>query len=230
MKTPDGPPPPGADDKLDSLISQGRYRRLLFTAVLAVSVVAVGPLLIMTGINYYQYKQAFHSELTRPMVAFVTSGKQSLESFLEERRAALDLVVRERTFAELRDPQKLGQLLLDMKQSFGGFVDLGLIDARGVQVSYAGPYQLEGRSYADQAWYTEVIQQGAYVSDVFLGYRNTPHMVIAVRQEEREGRPFVLRATIDTEWINRLVGSLGTQPSSDAFLINGQGILQTPTL
>ncbi len=214
---------------LDTLISQGRYRRLLITALVAVSVVAVAPLLVMTGVNYYQYRQALRAETARPMVDFVRNGRQTLESFLSERLSALELVVRERPFDELRDSSRLARLLVNMKQSFGGFVDLGLIDGRGIQVSYAGPYELEGRSYEASPWYREVTSHGAYVSEVFMGYRHAPHFVVAVRHDIASGGSFVLRATIDSEIINRLVASVATRPSSDAFLLNGEGILQTPS-
>jgi two-component system NtrC family sensor kinase len=116
-----------------------------------------------------------------------------------------------------------------MKQAFGGFVDLGLIDDKGVQVSYAGPYELEGRSYESSPWYHEVTQHGTWISDVFMGYRNAPHFVVAVQHDADPGRSFVLRATIDTELINRLVGSVATRPSADAFLLNADGTLQTPS-
>jgi two-component system, NtrC family, sensor kinase len=225
----DPPQPPAPDRDLDELISQGRYRRLLLTALLAISLVAVAPLVIMTGVNYYQYRQAFRSELTRPMVGLVTNGKQGLESFLTERMSALELVVRECTYPELQDPTRLGRLLVNMKQSFGGFVDLGVLDDRGVQVAYAGPYELEGRSYDSSPWYREVTQHGTWVSDVFMGYRNVPHFVVAVEHDTDDGHFFVLRATIDTELINRLVGSLATVASSDAFLLNQAGTLQTPS-
>jgi len=226
---PDDPPPAAPQGDLDPLISEGRYRRILVTALLAVSVVAVVPLLVMTGVNYYQYRQAFRSEVARPMVGFVTNGKQALEAFLTERLAALELVVRECTFDELRDPSRLRSLLGNMKQSFGGFVDLGLLDERGVQVAYAGPYELEGRSYEEYPWYVEATQHGQYVSDVFLGYRNAPHFVVAVQHENDNAHSFVLRATIDSELINRLVRSLGSRPSLDAFLLNQEGLLQSPS-
>jgi two-component system NtrC family sensor kinase len=219
--------PPGPD--LDSLISQGRYHRLLITAVVAVSVVAIVPLLILAGLTYYQYQQALRAELTRPMVSFVSTGQQSLEAFFEERLAALEFLVRERSYDELRDPELLDRLLGNMKQSFGGFVDLGLLDERGVQISYAGPFELEGRDYQEYPWYGQVLRRGAFVSDVFTGYRNAPHVVIAVQHERGGGRMHVLRATLDTETINRLVGSLSVRPSSDAFLVNEEGILQTPS-
>jgi signal transduction histidine kinase len=215
----------------DALVSQRRYRKILITAVVCVSVVAILPLLVMTGLNYYQYQEAFDAELTRPMARFTANGQQSLESFLSERLSALAMVIRDRSFEELRDAEKLDRLLVNMKQSFGGFVDLGVIDERGIQVSYAGPYELEGRSYKEHDWFHEVRVRGVHISDVFLGYRNLPHFVVAVQKDPAVGHEFVLRATIDTEVINRLVRSLTTaiQSSGDAFIINREGILQTPS-
>lgn len=215
----------------DALVSQRRYRNILITAVVSVSVVAILPLLVMTGLNYYQYQEAFDAELTRPVVRFTANGQQSLESFLSERLSALAMVIRERSFEELRDAEKLERVLVNMKQAFGGFVDLGVIDERGIQVSYAGPYELEGRSYREHDWFQEVMVRGLHISDVFLGYRNLPHFVVAVHKDPAVGQEFVLRATIDTEVINRLVRSLvkAIEPSGDAFIINGEGILQTPS-
>ena len=211
------------------LMSRSRYRKILWTAVLSVSVIAVLPLLIMTSVYYLQYQEAFHAELTRPMVRFAAHGKQSLESFLSERLSALTMVIREGSFEELRDSKDLTRLLKNLKQAFGGFVDLGVIDEEGVQVSYAGPYELEGKNYREHDWFDEVKQRGVYVSDVFMGYRNLPHFVIAIQQDLRPAEGFVLRATIDTDVINRLVRSLVVQVSGDAFIINQEGILQSPS-
>jgi len=226
----------GPQQEFDALVSQRRYRKILITSVAAVSLVAILPLLIMTGLNYYQYQQAFDAERTRPMVRFTANGKQSLESFLSERLSALTMVIRERPFRDLRDAEHLNRLLANLKQSFGGFVDVGVIDERGVQISYAGPYQLEGKNYKEHDWFHDVSLRGDHISDVFLGYRNVPHFVVAVQKRDpRVGEEFllrfVLRATIDTEVINRQVRSLATalRPSGDAFIINSDGVLQTPS-
>ena len=221
----------GPQQGYDALVSQRRYRKILITAVACVSVVAVLPLLLMTGLNYYQYQEAFDAEQTRPMVRFTAHGKQSLESFLSERLSAIAMVILERSFEDFRDAKKLNRLLVNMKQSFGGFVDLGVIDERGIQVSYAGPFELEGKSYREHDWFHEVSVRGVHISDVILGHRNLPHFVVAVQKHPAVSHEFVLRATIDTEVLNRLVRSLVTaiQPSGDAFIINSEGVLQTPS-
>ncbi len=218
-----------AEREVGSFVSGRRYRKILLAAVLSVSLVAVTPLVIMTWVNYRQYEQAFREEQTRPMVRFAANGKLALEAFLEERRAALRFVARNRTHEELTDSVTLETILEDMKTSFGGFTDLGVIEAGGTQLAYAGPYELEGRDYQHAPWFQEVIRQGTFVSEVFLGYRDFPHFVIAMYRETEPQEGFVLRATIDTEYINRLVASLLAQPGGDVFLVNERGILQTPS-
>jgi two-component system NtrC family sensor kinase len=69
-----------------------------------------------------------------------------------------------------------------------------------------------------------------YVSDVFLGYRQIPHFVVAVKQELSDPRGFwIIRATIDIETLTRLVSSASLREGDDAFVINDDGILQTPS-
>ena len=235
-----------SDVDLDRPISRRRYRRVLIWAVVAVSGVAILPLLILARINYDQYQSALSNELTRPMLRFATSGKQAVESFLTERLSALGMVVRETSFAELRNSERLDSLLAALNETFGEIVDLGVIDSTGIQVSYAGPFELEGRNYRDHAWFREVGARGVYVSDVFMGYRNRPHIVIAIQEDINPDSWFVLRATIDTDVFHFLVRdralryqdqgttcggchTLGVPPSSDAFMINRDGVLQTPS-
>jgi two-component system NtrC family sensor kinase len=232
------------EDDQDRLISRGRYRKMVMIAAASVSTVAVVPLLIMSAITYHQYQEVIRAELTRPMLRFVAAGKMSMESFLSERLSALAMVSRENSFGELREEGKLGSLLANFNETFGGVIDLGLIDEEGALVAYAGPERLRAVSYASDQWFREVSARGVYVSDVFLGYRNFPHSVIAVQHNAANGRPYVIRATIDTDAFHWLVRartarrpeqdpvcrrchSLGLQPFSDAFILNREGVLQT---
>ena len=75
-------PGPLRKGKRGPLVSERRYRRILLTAVLSVSVVAIAPLIIATGISYFQYQEAFREEQSRPMVRFAANGKLALEAFL----------------------------------------------------------------------------------------------------------------------------------------------------
>jgi len=121
------------------------------------------------------------------------------------------------------------ETVLALIDEFEEFVDLGLIDSSGLQRAYSGPYKLHGKNYKDQSWFNEVTVRGVYISDVFLGYRIFPHFVIAIKNVTDEGDFYILRATIDMEKFINLIARISLRPGSDMFLINKEGILQTPS-
>jgi len=205
-----------------------RYRRLWKYSVSLTALVSLAPLIIMTVVNYYQYQKVLRVEMIHPISQLASNTKRSLESFIEERISALNLIIHDKSFEDLADQEKLIAVFGNMKNSFGGFVDLGLINAEGYQRTYVGPYELKGKNYRDQDWFHEVSLRGVYVSDVFMGYRNFPHFVIAVKNERAGGSFYVLRATIDAETpIQKIISPLDLRPSTDVFVINREGILQT---
>jgi two-component system NtrC family sensor kinase len=159
----------------------------------------------------------------------ITSTKHSLELFLSERESTLRLLIRERSFEELSNQARLNFIFQSLRAEFPEFVDLGLIDSSGLQRSYSGPYELKGKNYRDQDWFQEVQLRGVYVSNVFLGYRKFPHFVIAIKRDTVEGDFYILRATIDTEKFNQLISTIILRPGSDLFLIDREGVLQTPS-
>jgi len=207
---------------------RSRYRRLWLYSVCFTAFVSLTPLVIMTFVNFYQYRKTLTEEIKCQISRLASISRRFMDDFLKEQRAALTYVVRHESYEDLCNQQKLNRTFLDMKESFGGFVDLGVIDSDGNQRSYVGPYDLEGKNYKKQEWFQEVCIRGVHVSDVFMGHRNLPHFVIAVRQHDAQsGGFYILRATIDTEVLDSYFASLDLRSSSDAFLINREGVLQT---
>jgi len=204
-----------------------RYRKLRRNIVIITSIVAVAPLIILTAINYWQDQLAYQAETNYSISQILSNTKRTLEFIIEERQAALSLVVAQNPYDKLAGDRLLAKILQDLKQSFGGFIDLGVINDSGRQLYYTGPYDLKNRNYEDQIWFHKVVLQGSYVSDVFMGHREFPHFVIAVRQQKDIDEYFILRATIDMALINRQMYSLNLDLDTDAFIINRQGILQT---
>ncbi len=206
-----------------------RYGILRRNLIILMGVVTIVPLVLMAAINYHEYRKVLSQELANPLRNIVNKTKHSFELFIAERQSAVSFIARAYGYQELVDPQRLNHIFRVVKQEFSGFVDMGLIDSRGVQVNYVGPYDLKGKDYSDQNWFHEVNVRGTYVSDVFLGYRRFPHVVIAVEQTNLEGDRWILRATIDTQRFNELIASMGLDPDSDAFLVNYDGVFQTPS-
>ncbi|MFH0766240.1 MAG: cache domain-containing protein, partial [Calditrichota bacterium] len=217
------------DTSIESAAAPSRYRRLRRFWVAVASLVALTPLFIMTAFNIHKDRVARQAEVHYSVAQTLSTTKRALEFIIEERRAALTLLVSERGYEELSREGNLSVTFQNMRTSFGGFVDLGIIDSHGNQQRYTGPYSLEGYNYADQAWFQEVCLRGIYVSDVFMGFRNFPHFVIAVRHEKLGNDFFVLRATIDMDMLIHEIQATSFRRTLDVFLINRDGVLQTPS-
>jgi signal transduction histidine kinase len=129
----------------------------------------------------------------------------------------------------LSDPLRLTALLDNLKKGFGGFTDLGVIDANGLQHTYVGPYHLAGINYSDQDWFQDLKESGVHISEVFLGFRQQPHLVVAVKHDLPHGGFYVLRASIDTQKFNELLAEVEVSGKGDIFLVSREGVLQTPS-
>ena len=215
----------------DGRVSERAYRTLRRSVVVATATVALVPLIITTFMNYVQYREALQAEAVQPMARLTLNTKRSLELFLSERRSALTFLAHERPFTDLCNEQALMRMISNLNRSLelGAFVDLGVIDDRGDQLCYSGPYELAGRNYLDQDWFHEVARLGTYTSDVFLGFRNSPHFAIATRHDRDDGGFYILRATIDADMLSEQILTAGLNPTDDVFLINREGVLQSPS-
>jgi len=205
------------------------FRRIWKWAVLLAAGVALLPLISITPLDYAFTQRAIESEIMLRTSRLVSNTRRSISFFLAERKSALDFIDHENTFEELNDQIRLDEVMVNLKNAFGGFVDLGVIDSSGTQRTYVGPYKLEGKDYSNQDWFREVVTQGVYISDVFLGFRRVPHLVIAVKHALPNGSFYVLRATLDTDKFRDLLSKLELSGLGDAFIINHEGILQTPS-
>jgi signal transduction histidine kinase len=104
-----------------------------------------------------------------------------------------------------------------------------VVDASGLQHTYVGPYNLTGINYSDQDWFQDLKESRVHISEVFLGFRQQPHLVVAVKHHLPDGGFYVLRASIDTQKFNDLLMEVEVSGQGDVFLASREGFLQTPS-
>jgi len=209
--------------------SAGRYQRLRRNMIVLMALITLVPLFLMALVNRYQYEKTLNLETIEPLRIRVNDTRRSFAMFLSQRQSALSLISSTHDLDELLDGKTLARTLNGLKREIGGFVDFGVVDSGGVQLGYVGPYELQGKSYADQRWFQEVAIRGSHVSEVFLGYRQFPHFVIAVQHLSPTDDWWVLRATIDTEKVKEVITGSESDVHSDTFIVNRAGVLQTPS-
>ena len=205
------------------------YGKIWVIGISVLVATALVPLLIVTGIHYRLLEKSVDSELRLRTERLTSNARRAVSFFMEERLDALRFTVNEISYDRLTDARHLGEILRNLKLGFGGLTDLSVIDQTGKQVAYAGPFNLEGRDYSNQQWFIECQKYHFYVSEIFRGYRNVPHIIIAVKSFRTDGKFFILRATLETERLIQTLYSYETGAYAHIFLINRSGIVQTPS-
>jgi len=200
----------------------GMRRMILFCMIL----VPVIPFIAVLGIGYYHFKTSLETSTLATMNRIVEDHRQMIDGFLRERRGDLAFILNTNSYADLTDPERFYNLFTQLQRYSNAFVDLGVFDQDGIHVMYQGPYRLVGIDYGKEEWFRHVLQEGYYISDIFLGFRRIPHFVIALKREE-SGKTWVIRATIDSYVFNEMVEKVRIGKTGEAYLLNSQGIFQT---
>lgn len=207
--------------------SQRYYRSLTRNMVLTIILVSFIPYFIVTAILLQQFHASHREKVIAHLEGLVKKHKQNIDAFLKEKLGNLSLLGKTFSYEELSNEAFLRDRLEMLQQTYGPFfVDLGVINARGIQISYAGPFQLVKAAYGDADWFRNAMKREYYISDVFSGLRGLPHFIITVR-ENWMGDPWIFRATIDFVAFNSLVEQIRIGQTGFAFILNRKGELQT---
>jgi len=206
--------------------TQAKYTRLRVTIIATTLCCAILPILAVGVVIPTRFTDLYHEKTLREVENVATSRGRTLDIFLDERIAQLKTIANMYSFREITEAGKLSSLLKVMKTHSQSYVDFGIIDMEGAHVVYAGPYDVQRANYKQESWFAEVRRKSFFVSDVFMGFRNFPHIIIAVMREESD-RTWILRATIDSAVLDSLVLASRLSANGDSFVINRDGVLQT---
>ena len=185
------------------------------------------PFLLAVGVSFYYFSTTLEQNSTSSLKRIVEDHCDMIDSFLMERKSDLELITNTYTFDEIMAPSAIDRIFQNLRRRSGAFVDLGLFDSQGIHRRYSGEFQLlKGKEYKDKVWFKKVMQTGYYISDIFSGYRNVPHFVIAVKHGTGSDA-WVIRATIDTLTFDRVVSRVRIGKTGEAYILNTSGISQT---
>jgi two-component system NtrC family sensor kinase len=203
------------------------YRSLRRKMLLLVIAVSFTPLILISATFLYQFHVSYQEKVLAHLEEVVAKHAQNIDSFLSERLA--DIAVMARTFPldQLSDESFLRRkLAILQRERDGAYVDLGLVNAQGVQIAYAGTFPLGSANYSGADWFKKAIESKYFISDVFLGIRGSPHFIVAVKVLDG-GMPWILRSTIDFVAFNSLVENLRIGKTGLAFIVDTKGEFQT---
>ena len=186
------------------------------------------PVLIVFLVTTHNFKKCALLKIEIIEKGIVDHRKDVISLFLKKKESLLATLTGMYSLDYFGKQEFLDKLFVTVNKTHE-IVDLHVIDSSGKQMAYVGPYRnrLKDKSYQGQPWFEDVLINGKHVSNVFTGYRDVPHFVVAVTDPLKT---YVLRATINSEIFNALLLSAKIGPNGDAFIVNRQGEFQTPSL
>jgi two-component system NtrC family sensor kinase len=211
--------------------SGGHYLRSLNrNIILIIFVVSVIPLILVSSTIYRQFRASYHEKVYDHLRELVLSHSKNVDNFLHEKLSDIRFLSDSCSRSDLMDESFLQERLAALQKDFGyDFVDLGVVNDRGEQITYSGPFKLARADYSEAEWFQKAIQSEYFISDVFLGLRGQPHFIIAVRNNLENGH-LILRATIDFVAFSTRVENIRLGRTGFAFILNTEGELQTKTM
>lgn len=199
-----------------------RARTLIFLGIVLVPLVPYLTVLVLAAVLFVNSSIRSGQEVMRHIVE---SQVEVIQRYLDERLNDLQMVLHAYSPDQLRDPGVLAEVFQVLHEQSKAYVDLGLLDGSGRHLAYHGPYDLSDKNYATADWLQATKRNGSYLSDVFLGYRGVPHLIVAM--SSGGDHPLVLRATLDSDAFSRIVESVRIGATGEAFLLNDRGQYQT---
>lgn len=219
--------PPPNPNEANMASDKQSYDKLSRNISLTVIAVSIAPLILVGGLIFDQFASIYTERVYAHLATVVEKHRDAIDSFLNEKLSEVQYLGRVFTREQLSDSEFIEETLRGMQQQYGRiFVDLGVIDSKGRQVSYSGPFELLGANYSRADWFINSRDKKVAISDVFLGLRRSPHFIIAINHGQGEDR-WTLRATIDFLAFTNLVESIRIGDTGYAYILNKAGVYQT---
>jgi len=151
------------------------YNSLTRKMILTVISVAFTPMILVSGAILYQFHVSYHEKVAAHLEELVKKHKQNIDYFLNEKLGDIRFLAQNSEFENLCKESYLEHQLATLQQELDPvFVDLGMVNVKGRQIAYAGPFKLGKAQYSRAEWFKQAIKSQYFISDVFLGLRGLP--------------------------------------------------------
>jgi two-component system NtrC family sensor kinase len=216
----------GAADKTTNTRTYFKQLRLRIRAGLLLSFIV--PLAALSVYFHLQFNFTLKETAKLNLNVISESQRNTIDLFLQERIINIFSLFQGQEFSLTPSMDTMQSYLQNLRRVSDAFIDVGFLDAGGIQIGYAGPFPyLQNKNYANENWFINLMQQARnhYISDIYLGFRNKPHFTIAVRQMI-DGHPYVMRSTLDPDKFYMFVRTINHGKGVDSALINKAGAYQ----
>jgi two-component system NtrC family sensor kinase len=190
---------------MNTEIKRNRYYRSLLRNCYAILLTAITPTVLISIFILDAFRVSYKEKVYDHLDVLTRKHKRSIDIFLEEKLMDIRLLAKTNRFEDLTDEVILNQKFNELQRAFDrSFVDLGVVDHQGRQIAYAGPLELTGVDYSSAEWFSR--PSATHFSSVTCSKECVVHPILSYRCDKSgNGKPWILRATIDFGEFNNLV-------------------------
>ena len=205
------------------------YARLREKTKIWLLVIYIVPLILLSLYFHFQFTITLTESSKAHLKSIAESQRNTIDFFLQERVVNLRNLFESPHFIIQPSEEAMQDSLSKLRQDSPTFVDVGLFNKQGGQLSYAGPYShLKNKDYRIESWFAALTKGNAVdvISDMYLGFRDNPHFTIAVVRK-MESDHLILRATLDPVGFANFINTLDGSKDVYTFIVNAEGYYQS---
>ena len=213
-------------DKTTNTRAYFKQLRLRFRIGLLISFML--PLAALSAYFHFQFNFTLKETAKLNLMVISESQRNTVDLFLQERVVNIFSLFHSLEFSLAPSRRTMENYLRNLRRVSDAFIDVGFLNAGGIQIGYAGPFpNLQNKDYTNEKWYLALMQQDRhyYISDIYLGFRNKPHFTIAVKQRI-DGKLYVVRSTLDPDKFYMFLRTINRGKGVNSVLINNKGSYQ----
>lgn len=211
-----------------SILRDKHFRELRRNQLIRLSFTYLLPLVILIIFFQIEFNALDHESQILRLKAIAENQANILNLFLKERMVNLRNLIDNPSLQTPPSNEDMDYYLHELQLDSDAFIDVGFFDIKGIQITYAGPLELlKKKDYSEELWYINLLnsEKRHIFTDIYLGFRNNPHLTIAVKRWENN-KSLVMKASLDPKKIYEFMTS--TEQSGDVYIsiINRAGNYQ----
>ncbi len=142
-----------------------------------------------------------------------------IEQFLEERLNMLKVMARTPASAEGLSAGRVEPLLGELASVYADYISVSVYTRDGLLLGLTGEEDIDTAAVAGQAWFTNALALGEYISPLYLGPAQVPTLAMAVRAVTPVG-DHVVRATMTLGTLNTYLSELVVGESGGTYMVD----------
>jgi two-component system NtrC family sensor kinase len=207
---------------------KAHFRQLRLRLRIGLLSAFIVPLVALSVYFHFQFQITLKATAKMSLITISESQRNTIDLFLQERVVNIFSLYHSKAFSIAPSKQTMENYLQNLRRVSDAFIDVGFLNAGGIQIGYAGPFpNLQNKAYSKEKWFLALLEQDRdyYISDIYFGFRNKPHFTIAVRQMI-DGQFYAMRSTLDPDKFYMFLRAIKHGKGVESALINNKGIYQ----